>query len=287
MLHLCLSILFSSVIFIIFKLYGFYKVQTSYAIVANYVVACCVGLLFTTQSFSIRDLLMKEWLPGTLALGILFIVVFNIMAKTSQQMGISVASVATKMSFVIPVISGLIIYNEHLGSLRVLGILMALAAVYFTSFKKKNAHQEKHLLLLPVLLFLGSGIIDASIKYMEASLVSEEELALFSATVFGAAAFTGLISVLASHRKKKLRFSGRNVVAGIALGVPNYFSIFFLLKALDSSILNSAAVFTINNVAIVMFSTLLGMQLFKEQISRMNWAGIGLAIVSISLVILF
>ncbi len=287
MLHLGLSILFSSVIFIIFKMYGFYRVQTSYAIVVNYVVACSVGLLFITRSFTLQDLLLKEWLPGTLAMGILFIVVFNIMAKTSQQMGISVASVATKMSLVIPVICGLVLYNERLGSLRILGIVIALAAVYFASYKKRNAIEGRYLFLLPALLFMGSGIIDASIKYMEARLVPEEELPLFSATVFGAAALTGMVSVLVKQRKKLLKLGGRDILGGIVLGVTNYFSIYFLLKALDSQLFNSAAVFTINNVAIVMLSTLLGMLLFKEHISSKNWAGIGLAIISILLVALF
>ena len=77
------------------------------------------------------------------------------------------------------------------------------------------------------------------------------------------------------------------MLGGIALGVPNYFSIFFLLKALENNSLNSASIFTINNVAIVMFSTILGILLFKEQLSFKNWGGIALAIVSILLVALF
>ncbi|MEQ8422363.1 MAG: EamA/RhaT family transporter, partial [Arenibacter algicola] len=43
----------------------------------------------------------------------------------------------------------------------------------------------------------------------------------------------------------------------------------------------------INNVAIVMFSTLLGVVLFKERISIKNWMGITLAIISILLVAFF
>ena len=76
----------------------------------------------------------------------------------------------------------------------------------------------------------------------------------------------------------------KNIIGGICLGVPNYFSIYFLLKALQHPTWNSASVFTINNVAIVMFSTLLGILLFKERLSIKNWFGIGLAIVSIILV---
>ena len=46
MLDLVLSICFSSLIFVIFKLYAVYKIDTFYAIVTNYIVACIVGLFF-------------------------------------------------------------------------------------------------------------------------------------------------------------------------------------------------------------------------------------------------
>jgi len=84
-----------------------------------------------------------------------------------------------------------------------------------------------------------------------------------------------------------VKITFRNILGGVALGVPNYFSIYFLLKALQHDSLNSASVFTINNVAIVMLSTLLGIIIFKERLSFKNWAGIGLAVISILLVALF
>lgn len=77
------------------------------------------------------------------------------------------------------------------------------------------------------------------------------------------------------------------MLGGIALGIPNYFSIFFLLRALQNDRWNSASIFTINNVAIVMFSTVLGIMLFNEKLSLTNWLGIMLAIISILLVALF
>jgi len=79
----------------------------------------------------------------------------------------------------------------------------------------------------------------------------------------------------------------KNLLGGLALGVPNYFSIYYLLRALHNPTLNSASVFTINNVAIVMLSTLLGILLFKEKISAKNWGGIALAVISIIMVALF
>lgn len=288
MIDLALSVLFSSLIFVIFKLFSVYKVQTLYAIITNYIVACITGfVLYNGSGGTINQIPDKGWFWGALAMGFLFILVFNIMAKTSQKLGVSVASVATKMSLVIPVLFGLVLYNENLSALKIIGILLALTAVYFASVKEKSVTVNKKVMLLPLLVFLGSGAIDTSLKYMQETQLGNGELPLFSATIFGSAAIIGIIFITVKAKKTPFKINLKNSIGGIILGVPNYFSIFFLLRALQNDSLNSASIFTINNVAIVLFSTLLGILLFKEHISIKNWGGIVLSIISILLVAFF
>ncbi|WP_282180067.1 DMT family transporter [Maribacter stanieri] len=284
MMYLAFSILFSSLIFVVFKLYAKYQVQTIYAIITNYFVACTVGILYYKEPINLGDITQKSWFWGSLALGLLFIVIFNLMAATSQKLGVSVASVATKMSLTIPVLFGVFFYKEELSILEVFGIVLALLAVYFTSLKKNKIKAEKWAFALPVLVFLGSGIIDTSIKYFQDAHMPEEEYALFSATVFASAGIFGLFFIGFKSTQQQLKVNLKNIIGGICLGVPNYFSIYFLLKALQHPTWNSASVFTINNVAIVMFSTLLGIILFRERLTVKNWFGIVLAIFSIVLV---
>lgn len=287
MLDLGLSVLFSSIIFVVFKLYSRMGIQTSYAIVVNYIVASIVGFSFYKKEINLIEIPEKPWFLGTLLLGVLFILVFHLIAAASQRSGIAVASVATKMSLVIPVVFGVLVYNEELGPLKILGVVLALGAVYFASAKEKGLPFNKNIYLLPALVFLGSGIIDTSIKFLEETRVPKEEFSLFSATIFASAATVGLMLVAIRSFKQKLKLSLKNITGGIALGVPNYFSVYFILAALQHKELNSASVFTINNVAIVMSTTLLGIILFKEKISTKNWTGIGLAIISIILVAYF
>ncbi|AKA36599.1 EamA family transporter [Flagellimonas lutaonensis] len=287
MIDLALSIFCSSLIFVVFKLYTRFKIETFYAIVTNYVVACVTGLLFFEKKVSTHEILQAPWLLGTLLLGVLFITVFNLMAKTSQENGVSVASVATKMSLVIPVLLGVILYQEKLSYLNIVGILLALIAVYFASLKKDRLRISRNSLLLPALVFLGSGIIDSTIKYMQETQLDRSEFPLFSSVVFAGAALSGILLILIRAPKNPPRPNLKNMLGGVALGIPNYFSIFFLLRALQNEQLNSASIFTINNVAIVMFSTLLGILLFKEELSPKNWLGVAMAVVSILLVALF
>ncbi len=285
MIYLLLSILSSSVIFVIFKLFQRYSVNTLQAIIINYFFACLVGFFGYIKNTDVTLIPAKLWFPGTLVLGALFISVFNLAAITTQKSGLSVVSVATKMSVAIPVFFGIILYNESTGIFKVLGILLALVAVYLTSIKTTTGIKiKKENLIFPLLVFLGSGIIDTTIKYLETTYVAENEVALFSTSIFAVAGIIGIVILAGQAAMGKLRITGKNILGGIILGVPNYFSIYFLVMALRTEGFESSTVFTINNVAIVLFSTLLGILLFKEHLIKKNWIGILLAIISILLV---
>ena len=284
MTYLILSILLSTLLFVIFKLFDKYNIDILQAIVINYVIACICGLLSYSESIVIQVVVTKPWFIGSILLGFLFIFIFNVMAITAQKNGLSVASVAGKMSVIIPIVFAVIVYHEKISFIKTIGILMAMLAVYLVSVKKEGISINKKSLIYPILLFLGSGAIDTSIKYFETKHVGENEISLFSASIFGFAAIIGCLILLFKLFNRTLKITGRNILGGICLGVFNYYSIYFLLKALRSDSLNSSTVFTINNVAIVMLTTLVGILLFKEKLILKNWIGIGIAIISIILV---
>lgn len=285
MIFLLLSVLSSSVIFVVFKLFDRFKINTLQAIIFNYFIAFSSGLLIDDQPLNLEKIPSEAWFPGTIILGFLFIAVFYLAALTTQRSGLSVVSVATKMSVAIPVLFGIFLYNESTGLLKVSGILLALTAVYLTSIKKKEGITiRKRNLIFPLLVFFGSGIIDTTIKYLETSYVAETDVALFTSTIFAIAGCIGISILILQAIRKTLVLSWKNVVGGIALGVPNFGSIYFLVLALRTHGMESSTVFPINNVAIVMTSTLLGILLFKESMLPKNWLGIGIAVVSIILI---
>lgn len=278
-MYLVLSILSSTLIFVVFKFIGKFNLSTLQVIVVNYITACICGVLATKHSLSIEEIFNSRWFIGAFLLGFLFISIFNLMALTAQKNGLSVASVASKMSVVIPVIFGIIAYNESVGFQKIIGVILALVAVYLTSVPAKtNARLTRHI-YLPLLLFVGSGVIDTSIKYF----APPENIQLFSATIFGFAFIVGII-VLSINYKKQIKLRLAVVPFGILLGIINYGSIYFLLKALNARGAESSVIFTVNNVGIVALSTITGMLLFTEKISFKNWLGIILAMISILMV---
>jgi drug/metabolite transporter (DMT)-like permease len=286
LIYLLLSIVASTLIFIIFKLFEKFKINTLQAIVVNYFTACLFGLLVYESPIVINDIISSKWIYGAIGLGFLFIAIFNIMAMTAQRNGLSVASVASKMSVIIPIVFGIYVYNEGVGAQKIIGIVLALISVYLSSVKSKSINNPTKGLWLPILLFFGSGIIDTSIKFIETKYLPDNSIPIFSATIFAFAFIIGSSILIFRAIKKPFSFPLKTLLGGAVLGITNYFSIYYLLKALNHESLESSTLFTINNVAVVMASTLLGLLFFKEKISKTNWAGIILAIISIVIVTL-
>jgi drug/metabolite transporter (DMT)-like permease len=286
MIFLALSIIASTLIFVIFRLFASYNINTLQAIVVNYFIACSCGVIGYQNSIELSAIPQYNWFYYTLALGALFIIVFNLMAITTQHNGLSVVSVATKMALVIPIAFGLWYYKEPLGPSKAAGIVLALIAVYLVAVKKDSSIiLQKKNLVFPVLVFLGSGLIDTSLNFLQNDFITDKSLIpLFSSTIFLTAGVIGIMVLVAQKIKGVLVLEFKNIIAGIVLGIPNYFSIYFLVKALRSDLFDSSGIFTINNVGIVIISTLLGIVFFKEQLSIKNWIGITLAVISIALV---
>jgi drug/metabolite transporter (DMT)-like permease len=284
---LLLSILSSSTIYIAFKLFGKYKITTLNALIVNYFTAFILGLSLQDQ-LSISELLktpQKDWFYGSMALGVMFILVFYLMVITTQKGGMSVVSVASKMSVAIPVLFVIAYYDEPLGLLKIIGILMALVSVYLVSVRRRDGLSiDMKFFIFPLLVFLGSGLIESSIKFLENTYVPDSEISLFSANTFLFACLTGSLVFGYRALSGRAKFSWKDILGGFLLGIPNYFSIYFFILALRIDGLDSSSIFIINNVSIVLLSTLLGIVCFKEKISPKNWIGIGIAILSILLI---
>ncbi len=283
MIALPLSILSSSMLMILFKYFGKLNVNTFQAITVNYVVAASLGFLMsgTTPHPSI---IHQPWAGFAGLLGIMFIAMFYIMAISSQKVGVATTTVANKMSLAIPVVAGIILYNEGLTLIKALGVLGALVAVALVVKPSGGLKMDRKFLFLPAIIFVGSGTLDSIFKYCETHYVRAEQVSIFSASLFAVAAVVGLLTMLGRRLFQGKTLESKSIVAGIALGVPNYFSVHYLIMALQIPGLESTMMFPINNVGIVVISTILAIVLFKEHLSKLNWIGIALALMSIVLI---
>lgn len=284
MIYILLSVVFNTLLFIILKLFSRYNVNTIQALVVNYIVAFGTGLLLNDFTFKFSEISQKPWYWGSVFLAFLFISVFYVTALTAQQNGLSVATVASKMSVIIPISAGFFLFNDAMGFQKIIGIILALFAVYFTSKKEKGSVTVHSNLTLPVLVFFGAGTIDTTLKILEHHYLPDSEIPLFSSHTFLIAFGLGMIIIGFLTWKYHQKIEGKTILAGILLGIPNYFALYFVIKMLSTTVFESSTIFTIHNVAIVLLSTLVGILFFQEKINKQNGFGILLALVAIFLV---
>ncbi|MBK7637562.1 MAG: EamA family transporter [Saprospiraceae bacterium] len=139
MLTLILCVILNSLIGVIFKLFEKYKIDNFQAIVVNYYV-CVATAAITFMKNPIPDTLTeKSWFTYAILLGMLFILVFNIMATTVQKSGVMIATIFQKISLVAPALIAIIWFNEKSGLMKWAGIASALIAILLLSYNKKTS----------------------------------------------------------------------------------------------------------------------------------------------------
>jgi drug/metabolite transporter (DMT)-like permease len=283
MLYLTLCIISSTSIMIVFKLLNRLNVSSINAIVINYFTASLLG--FIAAGGSGGNPLESGWFPVSLIMGFVFVFMFNLIGYSTRIAGLTVTSLTTKLSVVIPVIFSIVVFNEELTIYKLAGMVLALSAIVMIVYKPFEVSgskiESKEIILVPVVLFFGAGAIDSFIKYSQEVYVPDDETLAFSATTFLVAAFTSVGFRLAGRFEKRENKWYRLIPAGIALGVVNFGSLFFLVMALGSNSISSSVVFGINNIGIVLLSVIVGMVIFGEKLSLLNKAGIFIAILSI------
>lgn len=285
--YLVISILSSTLIFVIFKSFDRLRVNNLYAIIFNYLIAGSLGYILTEEKPEVTEILQAHWLLPTVGIGFMFIALFQVMAYTAQKLGVSRVSIAVKMSVVLPVVAGVWFYGEKISWVGYVGIVLALVAVYLGTKKKAEGPVKKIswlLVILPILLFVGNGSIDVIMKYAQHFWLEPNELATFSGVLFACAFGWGILFGAYNLLIKRIIPTWRDVIGGVALGIPNFGSIYFLLQALDKSGMASAAIYPINNVAIVGLSAITGVLLYREKLSLLNIIGLISAILAIALI---
>ena len=314
LLYLLASIVLTSWLTLSFKLVERFRISNLQAIVFNYISCVVTGMIVHGGSPWNETTSTEAWFPWALLMGAGFIAMFNLVAFIAQRIGVAVAVVAYKLSLVIPFVFSLYYYGEPYTIGKIAGIALALAAVVFTfrpsgeqketGGNKKDKEIEMHpanaaveqkevagnkkvpllLWLAPLVLFAGSGLLDAMIKFVEQAFLSPFNQDAYLITAFSSASAIGICLLGWIFATGRQRFDARAFVAGMAIGIPNYFSIWCLMFALKGYTGNSSVVIPVNNMGIVLISALVAGWLFKEKLSLINRLGIALSLTAIALI---
>jgi len=281
MFYLLLSILCSSIIFVLFKFFDKYKISNIQAITVNYFIAVLLGYFTTQENISFQIVIDKPWFSIAAASGIMLMVTFLIYAVSVQKAGIAITSVLGKMSVIIPVLLGFMMFQEKITWIRITGIILAMAAFVLTLQRSSKQKAKLKYIILPVLLFFGNGFNDCFFKIAQ-ELYIRDDYTTFLITAFFVSMVIGVVIMLVLLIGKKEKLHYKNVVAGIMLGIFNWFSTYFFLVGL--SYFDVSVFVPVFNASIVCIAALTGYFFFREKLSKTNIIGIILAIIAIILI---
>ena len=139
---------------------------------------------------------------------------------------------------------------------------------------------------MPVVMFLGSGCIDLVFGWYstDVSLDAHGMQMAFASVPFTLGGVVGLAHQIQLGYGWPKR---RDVLGGVALGVTNFASLYFLLLAFDAQLLERAMVIPLLNLSVIVMATLAGMVLLQDRPNQQARWGVALAAAAIGLMMVF
>lgn len=145
MYYLFLAICLIVWLFIVFRYFKKFKINSFYAIVINHYICIITGciFLFNSTDKEIEYLSINfAWVIWGIYTGALFVPAFYLMAVCVDKINITVATIANKMSLIIPISFSLIFLKRgpyHISLINISGIILALVAIVMTSIKQEDS----------------------------------------------------------------------------------------------------------------------------------------------------
>lgn len=208
--------------------------------------------------------------------GVFFFLSFLYYQKSVRENGVGLSGTIAKLGILIPMIFSIIIWQELPTMIQWIGIVLALISILIVNLSPESLERFdlKPTLLL---LFVFGGIAEFSNKiYQKYALNDYKDVFLFA--VF----FIAFIISTTYAYKKQGDLRKRDIITGFLVGIPNLFSSYFLILALDT--LKTSVVFPIYSAGSIVLITIGGFVLFNETIKRKNKVAIALTIVALILI---
>ena len=276
MIYILISVCFSVFVSVLLKLAKRYEIDNKQAIAWNYSIAGFLTWLIYRPE--IPELNMSVF-PVYITLGVLLPVLFVILALSIRYTGIVRTDIAQRLSLFIPVLSAFFFFGEEHSAMKIVGIAIAFLAIMFSIPWQKNQGEKTGLWIYPVLVFIGMGIIDTLFKQIAKTTGIPFTSSLL--IIFIIAFSLSIFYLLYLYFFKNLKFTLINLLCGWILGVANFGNILFYLKAHQDLANQPSIVVSSMNIGVIILGSAVGVLIFREKLSRLNYAGILLAVFSI------
>ena len=289
MIYLVLAIVFSAGVFITMRFFKHFELDNHQALMWNYVFATVTGFLMCKQFDTIPELVNEPWFGLSLLTGFWFIFTYLLMTRSTQTSGVTITSLSSKLSVVLPTLAGVFIFQEKLNWEISIGIILALISLVLVvgngnvveEGNEASNNIRKSNWLLPILIFFGTGTGDILMKLNE-QRNSSNDMSFMIAFIYLIAMLFSIILVAHDLFRGKSKWQNKSILGGVALGVINFFSTYCIFHAMRC--FDNVMLFPIYNIGVVSLAALTGWMLFKEKLTWKNYLGLAIALIAVVLI---
>lgn len=222
---------------------------------------------------ALGSLSLAQWL-GVFT-GVLYLISFVVYQKAIRQNGASLAGMCSKLGILLPMLISIVAWREFPGALKWAGILLALFSIVLVNLEPGMGLRGWKASLLLTFLFTGCAEFMTKI-YQRYGMEAYQNH--FLLVVFATALVLSLVLLV----RQGGRPDGKSCLLGVAVGVPNLLSPFFLMKALAT--MPAAAVFPVYSAGSVAVILLGGFLFFRERLKAREKAAAALTLCAMILV---
>lgn len=275
MLYLLLAIICSALISVLMRL-STDKIKGNVSMLAvNYLMCLVLAAVYTGGSGAAVG---TDGLAGAIGMGavngVLYLLGFVLLQFNIKKNGVVLSSVFMKLGLLVPMAVSVCFFGELPALWQIVGFCLAVAAIVLinTGPEKTEGRRKAGLLLL----LLVSGGADAMSKVFEelgAAWWSEHFLLVTFATA--------LLLCIGLTVRKRERPGKWELMFGLLIGIPNYFSARFLLRALEH--VAAVIAYPTYSVATILTVTVAGLCLFKERLGKRQWAAVAVILAALIL----
>ena len=274
MLSLLLAILTSAMIAVIMRLSTDRVSGRTGMLAVNYFVCLLLAAMHTGVSNLIP---LDPGLPGTMGMGLvngfLFLAGFVLLQSNTKCNGVVLSSIFMKLGLLVPMVISIAFFREMPTVVQIIGFCAAIVAIVLINYQKGGDKIGSRWSLL--LLLLAGGSCDAMAKiFEEVGTPSLSAQFLFYTFVVAFLLCLGL----AAWKKEKCGV--KELLFGLALGVPNFYSARFLLASMKT--VPAVIAYPTFSVGTILMVTLAGVVLFKERLAKHQWIALVMILLALA-----
>ncbi len=293
MIFVLLSVICSVLVSVLLKLARRFAIDVGQAIAWNYVVASALAAWLLPSSLQTLRAPGAPWL-ALIGLGVLLPTIFLALAASVRHAGIVRSDAAQRLSLLLALLAAFVLFGEQLSAPKAVGIVLGLLALIAMVWRPRADAADGDVVrggtgfpavstgaarwLYPLLVFAGFGVIDILFKQVALAGVP---LGASLQAMFALALLIGFALQLWRRARGQMRFTARSALGGVALGLFNFGNILFYLRGHQALPQHPALVFTSMNIGVVALGAVVGLLVFREHLSRINFGGVVLAVLAI------